>query len=185
MEYQIVQCQGCLAISFCECSSSSEDLDMDPRGDLRPQVTRKFFPNRIAGRSVMQDMHLLPIGVRTIYEEAHAALCAELAIMAGFGIRAIVEAVCKNKAITGDNLKSKIDRLATDGHITQAGKDILHHLRFMGNAAAHEMKSHDASEMNAAFDVVEYLLQGVYVLPERAKRLPKPRKAKGSTAAGT
>jgi hypothetical protein len=27
--------------------------------------------------------------------------------------------------------------------------------------------------MNAAFDVVEYLLRGVYVLPEQASRLPK------------
>ena len=48
----------------------------------------------------------------------------------------------------------------------------LHSLRFMGNAAAHEMKAHLQKELNAAFDVVEHLLYGVYVLPKQAAQLP-------------
>ena len=29
-EHQIVQCQGCMSISFCEASQFSEDWDVDP-----------------------------------------------------------------------------------------------------------------------------------------------------------
>jgi hypothetical protein len=45
--------------------------------------------------------------------------------MAGFGIRAIVEAVCKDKSMTGKNLQEKINSLANDGFITTAGATIL------------------------------------------------------------
>jgi hypothetical protein len=99
-------------------------------------------------------------------------LCAELSIMAGFGIRAIVEAICKDNEMEGRNLQQKIDSLVNAGLITQAGATILHNLRFMGNAAAHEMKAHAPKELNAAFDAVDYLLKGVYILPKQAQNLP-------------
>lgn len=170
--YQLVQCQGCLTVSFCEASSCSEDVDYDDSGTAYYPVTRKLYPSRIAGRPMMREAHLLPHGVYAIYEEAHGALCAELRVMAGFGIRAIVEAVCKDKGMTGQFLQDKIDSLAVEGFITKAGTKILHSLRFMGNAAAHEMKSHSPTELNAAFDVVEHLMYGVYVLPKQADQLP-------------
>ena len=120
----------------------------------------------------MREAHLLPHNVYRIYQEAHGALCAELGILAGLGLRALVEAVCVDRQVTNGNLQSKIDQLATAGHITQAGARILHSLRFMGNAAAHEVKAHTPQQLNAAFDVVEHLLQGVYVLPSQAANLP-------------
>ena len=49
---------------------------------------------------------------------------------------------------------------------------ILHNLRFMGNAAAHEMKAHSIQEISTALDIVEILLQNVYVLPKLAEVLP-------------
>jgi len=121
---------------------------------------------------MMQEVYLLPRGVSTIYDEAHSALCGDLKIMAGFGIRAIVEAVCKDKEMSGRNLQIKIDSLAENGFITSDGAMILHSLRFIGNAAAHKMKAHSLEELNVAFDVIEYLLQGVYILPKQAENLP-------------
>lgn len=171
IDYQIVQCQGCLSISFCEGSLCSEDFMHE---ETEPLVARRIFPNRIVGRPMMQAAQQLPEAVYSIYEETHSALCAELSIMTGFGLRTIIEAVCKDKDIRSGSLKTKIDRLAEAGLITKAGSEILHHLRFMGNAAAHEMKVHAAFEISAAFDVIEYLLQGVYILPEQAALLPKP-----------
>ncbi|QDQ82313.1 DUF4145 domain-containing protein [Paraburkholderia megapolitana] len=171
IDYQIIQCRGCLSISFCEESLCSADVMY---GEENPPVERRLFPNRIVGRSVMEGAQQLPENVYGIYEEAHNALCAELLVMAGFGVRAIVEAVCKDKGITGRNLKIKIDGLAEAGLITSSGATILQHLRLMGNAAAHEMKLHAQFQLSAAFDVIEYLLQGVYILPRQAELLPKP-----------
>lgn len=171
--HQIIQCQGCLTISFRESSRCSEEFDFDSRtGGMYLPETVKLFPNRIAGRPVMREAHLLPHNVYRIYQEAHGALCAEFGILAGLGLRALVEAVCVDQQVTNGNLQNKIDELATSGRITQAGAQILHSLRFMGNAAAHEVKGHSPRQLNAAFDVVEHLLQGVYILPSQATKLP-------------
>jgi hypothetical protein len=173
-QYQIVQCQGCLTISFCEASQFSEDFDHDPdTGETYLPTTTRLFPSRIAGRPMMNEAQELPHNVYVVYAETHSALCAELRVMTGLGIRAIAEAVCRDKEMSGRNLEEKIDALATAGHITTAGARILHSLRFMGNAAAHEMRAHSPKELNAAFDVVEYMLHGVYILPAHAAHLPK------------
>lgn len=170
--YQIVQCNGCLTISFREISECSEDMDYDEEGQAFLKQTVRLFPNRVAGRPEMDNVEFLPQGVYRIYQETHAALCAELPIMAGFGLRAIVEAVCKEEKIGGGNLQEKIDQLVLSGHVSTAGGKILHSLRFMGNAAAHQMKAHSQREINAAFNVIEHMLQGVYILPKMASELP-------------
>jgi hypothetical protein len=121
----------------------------------------------------MNEVQLLSPEVHRVYQEAHAALCAELPIMAGLGVRTLVEAVCRDKKMKGRDLKEQINALQAAGFITPDGGEILNHLRQMGNAAAHEMKAHTQGEINAAFDVLEYLLQGVYVIPKLAERLPE------------
>lgn len=172
-QFQIVQCQGCLTLSFCEASQFSEDMDFDEDGQEFIPTTRKLFPSRVAGRPLMNEAHLLSPEVYRVYQETHAALCAELSVMAGLGVRTIVEAVCRDKKMKSRDLQAGIDALQAAGFITPAGAEILHNLRQMGNAAAHEMKAHTQEEIGAAVDVLEYLLQGVYVIPKLAERLPK------------
>lgn len=174
-QFQVVQCQGCLTVSFCEASQFSEAIEHDENGETFIPTTRKLFPSRTTGRPLMNEVQLLSPEVHRVYQEAHAALCAELPIMAGLGIRTLVEAVCRDKKMKGRDLKEQISALQATGFITPDGAEILNHLRQMGNAAAHEMKAHTQNEINAAFDVLEYLLQGVYVIPKLAERLPKKR----------
>jgi hypothetical protein len=121
----------------------------------------------------MRHLDLLPAGVHRIYNETHRALCEGLPVLTGIGIRAIVEAVCNEKGAAGKNLEQQIDSLKTMSLITPDGASILHSLRFMGNKAAHEVKPHTPEELATAFDVAEYLLKGVYVLPELGNKLPK------------
>lgn len=172
--YEVIQCQGCHIVSFCHSSQHSEAYDFDPKtGEQTLVVTRQLFPSRVAGRPLIRGAHYVPHGVYRIYKEAHGALANQFPVMAGFGVRAIVEAVCKDRAMAGRNLKTKIDALADANLITKDGAKILHGLRFLGNKAAHEMKVHSEDEMGAAFDVVEHLLQSVYILPRRAEHLPQ------------
>lgn len=44
--------------------------------------------------------------------------------------------------------------------------------RVLGNEAAHDVKPHAPAVLDTAFEVIEYVLSGVYILPERAKNLP-------------
>lgn len=173
LKHRILQCQGCMTESFCKEYQCSEEMDYDPNTE-QPflPVERTLYPSPTTGRAEMPAAHHLPTGVAAIYRETLAALGAQLPISAGFAIRAIIEAVCIDKAIPGRNLELRIDGLNSTGLITSAAAAILHNLRFMGNAAAHEMKAHSIQEISTALDIVEILLQNVYVLPKLAEVLP-------------
>lgn len=96
-----------------------------------------------------------------------------LPVLTGIGIRAIVETVCNDRGATGAKLFQKINSLVALKLITQQEATVLHDLRFMGNEAAHRVKGHKSDELNLAFDVVEHLLNTVYLLAEKTMRLPK------------
>jgi hypothetical protein len=176
--YQIVQCQGCDAISFCKRHSDSDDVEWDHElEDAVPNVTVQLYPSRLAGRQKLRRAHSLPREVSRIYDETHAALCSKQPILAGIGIRALVETVCTEKAATGFNLEAKIDNLVAKGVLTSTGAETLHSMRILGNEAAHEVKPHSEETLGLAMDVVEHLLNDVYVLPALTSKLPKRTKA--------
>lgn len=170
-EYQIIQCQGCETISFRKTHSNSEDYSLvgSCPEDWENTLYIDIYPNPEEGRKSIQDDHLLPSNLQRIYSETLKALNAGHSVLTGIGIRAIVETVCKDKLATGGDLFNKINDLVTQGVLTKDGADILHKLRTLGNEAAHEVKPHDNVQLGLAFDVIDHLLQGVYILPYHAK----------------
>ena len=121
----------------------------------------------------MRQAHFLPASVAPIYDETHAALANKQPILAGVGIRALIETVCNEKGATGSSLEKKIDDLVTKGVLTRTGSETLHSMRILGNQAAHEVKPHSEETLNLAMDVVEHMLTDVYILPAATKKLPK------------
>lgn len=161
--YQIVQCLGCDEVSFCK--RHWEQADQWEWVDV--------FPPRLAGRKPLRRIKLLPSQVGHIYRETHAALVSEQPILAAVGLRALVEAVCKEKKAGGVTLRDRIDDLVAKGILTSAGAAILHRTRFLGNRAAHEATPASKQVLSAAMDVVEHLLESVYLLERLAEILPK------------
>lgn len=172
--FAIVQCGGCHTLSFVILSTNSEEVSFNPETEeLECDVTETLYPSRIAGRAALKNTASIPSGVLQIYEETHSAIAANLRIVAGIGIRAIVEAVCKEKKAAGKVLANQIDGLVTLGIITKDSADILHNIRVMGNEAAHEAKANTEEELSIAFDVIESVLLTVYIIPEKASKLRK------------
>jgi hypothetical protein len=170
-KYQIIQCQGCETLSFRTEHTNSEDEKHyeTPEGyGSEWAIHEEYFPNPVDGRAGINDYHLLPKKLRGIYKETLAALNAGHPVLTGIGIRAIVETVCNDNDAPGRDLYKKIAGLVTQGVLTQAGADILHKLRTLGNDAAHNVKPHDNIQLGLAFDVIDHLLQGVYILPHHA-----------------
>lgn len=163
---QIIKCGGCDTVSFRVLSSNSEEVGPDMEAIEHEQL----FPSRSEGRQPLDDDHLLPSNLERIYRETISALNNKQPVLTGIGIRAIIETVSKEKNASGGNLVSKINDLVAKGVLTQEGADILHKLRVLGNNAAHEVKAHKPAELNLAIDVVEHLLQAVYILPFHAGR---------------
>lgn len=170
IEHQIIRCLGCETISFRKTTGTDQDIVQigDDEWEYQPLV--EVYPNPREGRQPLTDAALLPDKIQRIYEESLQALNDTQPVLCGIGIRAIIETVCKDKSATGGDLYNKINSLVGLGVLTQDGANILHKLRTLGNDAAHEVKPHSLQELGLAFDVVDHLLLGVYILPEHAKK---------------
>ena len=174
--YEVVQCLGCDQLSFRIGSQNSEDYEPDEEGNLVYPESEEVFPSRLMGRTPIEDIYYLPEKVRSVYNETHRAVTSNLKILAAVGIRALVETVCRHKKSGGRNLKQRIDGLVKKNILTQRSASILHRTRFLGNKSAHEVSAPSESELKIAFDIVENLLQNVYIIPLRVAQLKKRRK---------
>lgn len=165
--HQIVQCQGCKTISFRQCSSNSEEYEQSDEGYV-PVVFETLYPSRVVGRKGLnEDVRYLPTTVQRIYTETLHTLNNQSPVLAGIGLRALVETVCKEKNAEGEDLMKKIDDLIVKGILTSDGARTLHKIRTLGNAAAHEVIPHNEEQLGMALNVIEHLLKDVYILPRQ------------------
>ncbi|MDO9312314.1 DUF4145 domain-containing protein [Nitrosomonas sp.] len=169
-EYQVIMCQGCETTTFRSTSQNTEDWDFVDHETVEYNQTVNLYPSRSEGRNPLKDVYLLPPNVQRIYEETIKAINNDQPVLAGIGIRAIVETVCKDKNSPGSNLVQKINGLVFQGVLSPDGATILHKIRTLGNDSAHEVKPHKAEQLGLALDVCEHLFQDVYVLPYYAAK---------------
>jgi hypothetical protein len=169
-EFEIIRCMNCDTISFRKESSNSEDYYYDSETEeYTSHYDVSLYPNRTAGRFKIDNHWHLPPDVRATYEEVISAVNGGQPILAGLGVRVLIEVICRDQNAAGKSLLPKIDDLKTKGVLTHAGADILHKLRSMGNESAHEAKPSSDKQLSLAMDVVENLLQSVYIHPSEAK----------------
>jgi hypothetical protein len=167
-KHQIVQCLGCKSMSYRVVSTNSEDYFHDEYNEVHYDETVKLFPPR--GAKGMGDASFyLPQKVREIYAETLTALTNSAPVLAAIGLRALVEAVCKEKDAAGRSLLAQVDSLVEKGVTTPQGAGILHRIRTMGNDAAHEVKPHTERQLSVALDIVEHMLKDVYILPRQVE----------------
>jgi len=164
---QTIQCLGCQTVSFRTVSTFSEDMEYDHDGPYHPE-TIKYYPGRVQGVKTLES-HLLPHTIQQIYKETVLSLENEQFILAGIGIRAIVETICKDLEAEGRDLYNKINALKDRSIVTQEGADTLHKLRVLGNSAAHEVKAHNSQQLELALQIIEHMLEGTYIIPARVE----------------
>lgn len=108
--------------------------------------------------------------------QTYWALCDGSEILAGIGIRAILETVCRKKGAKAGKLVHKIDKLVELGVLSKNDAKALHRLRDLGNEAAHNVKSIGSARLGVAMNVVEHLLRQVYYVDGAVVRKHLPRK---------
>lgn len=174
--FQICQCQGCDTIRFRV--ESTNPGDVGPEGYI---ATVNVYPERKQQRHQAND-HLakLPV-VGTIYAETVAAFNADSLILAGGGLRATVEAICKEQNIGGKTLEARIDALVSNQLLAKPQADLLHEERYIGNTALHEIERPSASDVSIGLEIVEGLLNTIYVLPSKAEKLRKARNSRADS----
>jgi hypothetical protein len=105
VQYQIIQCQGCKTISFRKASTNSEDYIQTGPQECEYIVSEDIYPSRVEGRRGLADeVHYFPAQVQRIYAETLQALNSRSPILAGIGLRALLETICQEKNAQGSNL---------------------------------------------------------------------------------
>jgi len=166
-KYQIVRCKGCSEVSFRIETSTSEDYIQVAEDEWIYDISEKLYPSRVEGiKRIGSDEVYLPYDLRKIYDETIHTLTNDCPILAGIGLRALVETVCKDQEAAGANLYEQINSLEEKRILTPAGARTLHQVRTLGNTAAHEVKPHTLKQLSLAMGVVEHMLKDIYILPK-------------------
>ena len=173
-DHYFAQCAGCDAFTYA-ISSWSEWSEDPYTGE--PNLTWKTYPRSSTERQPMDNIDDLPKKICAIYLEIIGSMNAQLPILTAIGLRALIEAVCKERGITAPNLEKLIDGLATNGILSQAQALILHGHRFLGNTAAHEVISPNPRELIAAVEIAETIMRTIYIWPELSKEITTGKKS--------
>ncbi len=173
--YQICQCGGCEQVRFRVVSSSSVEIGEYTHD---PVETVRIYPEFRSSSRASVDASSFPEQIQQIYRETVAAFNAGINTLAGGGIRAIVEGICKDQNAGGKNLLLKIDELVKRELLARPQAVFLHEARYIGNVALHELQQPSVQAIQDGLDIVESLLNTIYVLPVKADRLKKGRTAK-------
>ena len=169
--YQICRCQGCDAFRFREeC-----EIGGQPAGE-------RVFPElKQHERPVVAELERLP-GVGRVYAETIAAFGAGALILTGAGLRAIVEAICIQQKAKGKDLQERIDALVETRLLAKPQADLLHEERYIGNSALHEIDPPSEKHVYLGLEIIEGLLNTIYVLPTKADELRAARAAKEASS---
>ena len=174
IEYQVCECQGCNTIRFRV--DSWDTFNLGPDNEALSQI--RVYPERMEGQRAARPTFDYPDSVSGIYVETIKAFNAGALILSGAGLRAIVEAICIEQAVVGNNLKAKIDGLVTKELLAKPQAELLHEERFIGNAALHEMQPPSLQDIEDGLQIIEGLLNTIYTLLRHAERLRKQRAKK-------
>ncbi len=167
-EYCVVQCCGCDNISFLRIDYDESWVDNNDK--LIPIYTSYPFHE---GQVEPISSWNMPRRICEVYCEAITAYNNKCSILAAAGFRATIEAICKNKEITGSDLRVRINNLQKKGHITLQDRDRLHSIRFMGNDSIHEMKEPEEKDLALVLEIVNNTLNNLYVLEAKTRGMEK------------
>lgn len=171
-DHQVIQCLGCTHISFRRVHYDNHQEEA---------FFEKIYPDP-AQRLPIEGVHLLNPYIQSIYQETLKTINNNQVILFGMGIRTILEAITQEQKTPGIDLNEKITNLVKQGAVAQRDVGALHDLRRIGNEATHSIKPSSSKEIKVAMDVIEHLLQKIYILPYHVKEnLSSPLKNKPNT----
>ena len=169
--WQVVRCLGCSTISFRHRNDDYENVEEKEYGDVEHAISINVYPGVISNHSPLKSQYYLPILIRNVYQQTLSALSQKSFVLASMGLRACIEAVCNHLKLSGSNLEKRIDQIHKAGYVSNGDKRRLHAIRFLGNDAAHEVKEPEVGDILIALEIIEHLLNTIYILERRARTL--------------
>ena len=117
----------------------------------------------------------IPEKIRLALEEAITCHADECYVASAIMVRRTLEELCEDKGIKGDNLKKRVEGLASVVLLPKGLFEAMDELRLLGNDAAHiESREYDQigeQEVSVAIELVKEILKGVYQVDDLVARL--------------
>ena len=169
-EVHLWACCGCDRVTMQEIKMAIDAEEVDS----------EYYPSREKYHHTRKSFLTLNPKLSQIYEEIILCYNNDSPILCATGLRALLEGVCADKGISGRSLFDKINNL--DSHLPKNIVESLHHFRFIGNEAVHQLTAPSIDDLRSAIEVMEDLLNFLYDLDYKASNLS--RKAGVETGSG-
>lgn len=175
IEYTVLECRGCNLVCYRERSWDS--YHTEPGGE--PEVYIKIYPPATLRNKPQWYMDIFLETVFDeesfikIFDEVYIALqnkCSRLAVM---GIRSLVEQIMKEKCGKAGSFKNKLQKLKESGFISELQESALGVVLEKGHTAVHEPYKPDTKEVIAALDIVENIIESIYINENKTEKLTK------------
>lgn len=187
--YHIVQCLGCDNNSFVTEYTDETLIGYDSVGEEYHYTVYNAYPepihkyvNPVQTPHQALDFLSAPESIQEIYKQICFAYNQESYLLAGVGLRMLIEGICKEisisevQTLTGDveesqnkedafsgSLLQKINSLESANYIVKNQADILHKIRMIGNLSAHELEPAKRSTIREAIGILERIIEQIYV----------------------
>ncbi len=164
-DYQVLECLGCGNITFRTRGWSSDEQDEDG------QLYRDTYYPPLISRKKPAWFDVLPQNIKSVLNEVYIALHADSYYLATVGARTVVDLLIVDKIGDVGSFKEKIKKLKADGHITTEEGDLVEAVIEAGNASAHRGHAPNQSDLKHVMDILESLLDKLYIAERRQKQL--------------
>lgn len=173
----VARCRACDGITLA--------LATFENGESEPSITTLRGSTSTVLRREVDDVYEFPDDVQGVYSEVITVFNTYAPRATGILLRTLVEAVCRDQDCKEGNLKVKIDHFTEMGLLSLPEAQMLHLLRYMGNAAAHDGEEPDWEEVELGLDIIEHLLMTIYVVLPKAAEIQRgqERREKAKTRA--
>jgi hypothetical protein len=167
--FDVLQCCGCREVMLRRIYTFSEYDESNVR----------YFPPRVSRHSPNWAQSL-PEELKLLLDEIYRALDADNHRLPLMGARALLDMVMVDKVGDVGGFGQKLKELEKAGYVSSKNREILESALDAGHAAAHRGHA-TPTTVNIVMDIVENMLQVVYVLHDAAAKLKKstpPRPAR-------
>lgn len=166
---EILQCLG------CEERTVRRSFEHEVYGE----GTSEFYPPRISRRTPLWK-DKFPKQILAVVEEVYRALQSNSPRLAMIGARTIIDLVILDKVGDVGTFAEKLAALERQGYVGRKNREFVEAAIEAGSAAAHRGIASEIGDLNRVMDIVESLLESVYVLEELAQRIRQSTPARPS-----
>lgn len=179
MDYDFLQCCGCENVSLRRTYRCPPGYD-EERIDYFPPAVSRRKPKWLSELLSFVDYKEPKMQIRELMSEVYSALFSGNNRLVMMGARTIVDIALTDKLGDIGGFANKLDEAERKGWITPSHRKVLATAIDAGSAAAHRGYRPEKKHLDLVLDIVEHVIQLLYVLEANAETLAKQTPKRGT-----